>query len=165
MKNKRGYMLIEIILAFVLAIGIAFSIISLTIKLKNKNDEEVVETLISTDQAIISNKFMDYAINLKSEFDCSKIKISDNLKSISYNNINIDNLNKYTTFEITNSEFHNSDKYCKVDSGTIMINIPLYIPQLPDTEYTVNLNYKYQIGDKVPPEIKINIGEAEECTN
>ena len=48
--NNKGYMLVEIILASALAFGLTFFIIDLTIKLKNKNDDLVVETLISTDR-------------------------------------------------------------------------------------------------------------------
>ena len=36
-KNNKGYMLVEIILASVIAFGITYFIVDLTIKLKNKN--------------------------------------------------------------------------------------------------------------------------------
>ena len=56
--NSKGYMLVEIILASVIAFGVAYFIINLTIKLKNKNDDMLVETQVKTDQAIITNKLM-----------------------------------------------------------------------------------------------------------
>ena len=59
--NKKGYMLVEIILASALAFGLAFFIIDLVIRLKNKNDDLLVENLITTDKTIITNKLMSYA--------------------------------------------------------------------------------------------------------
>ena len=70
--NNKGYMLVEIILASVLAFGVAYFITTLTIKVKNKNDDMFVETKVTTDKAIITNKLMEYAINEGENFDCSK---------------------------------------------------------------------------------------------
>ena len=53
--NNKGYMLVEIILASVIAFGVAYFILDLVIKLKNKNDDLFVDTLARTDQAIITN--------------------------------------------------------------------------------------------------------------
>ena len=81
-KNKKlgnkGYLLIEIILASVIAFGLAYFILELTLKLKNKNDDLLVETLISTDNAIISNAVMKYMREHDGEFTCNNISISGN---------------------------------------------------------------------------------------
>ena len=52
--NRKGYMLIEIILASAIAFGIAIFMFLLVVKVKNRNDDMFVETQVATDQAIIS---------------------------------------------------------------------------------------------------------------
>ena len=71
-RNNKGYMLIEIIMAAAIGIGIAIFIVSLIIKIKNKNDDAVVDSLVTTDTTIVTNKLMEYAIAEKEKFDCSK---------------------------------------------------------------------------------------------
>ena len=100
--NNKGYMLVEIILASALAFGLAFFIIDLTIKLKNKNDDLMVETLISTDRAIINNKLMDYAKEEENNFDCSKLTIENN--TIKYDGNIIDIVNDYGNIESDKKE-------------------------------------------------------------
>ena len=51
--DNKGYMLVEIVLASALAVGFAYFLLDLTIKLKNKNDDLFVSTVVLTDQAII----------------------------------------------------------------------------------------------------------------
>ena len=76
--NKKGYMLVEIILASALAFGLAFFIIDLVIRLKNKNNDLLVETLITTDKTIITNKLMSYAKSETKNFACNKLTITGN---------------------------------------------------------------------------------------
>ena len=73
--NNRGYMLVEIILAFVLAMTIIYFITELTIKVKNKNDDLLVKNLSSTDQGIIYNMIMKdlYEGNTYSDIKCEKV--------------------------------------------------------------------------------------------
>ena len=77
--NNKGYMLIEIILASVIAMTVAYFIMDLTIKLKNKNDDLLVKTLVYTDQAIIYNKIMSRITEIEQNPDldlsCNEIKI------------------------------------------------------------------------------------------
>ncbi len=135
--NNKGYMLVEIILASVIAFGIAYFILDLTIKLKNKNDDLLVETQVVTDRTIITNKLMKYAIAEGKNFNCSLVNPSGN--TISYDDQEIDVLNKYTTFT--------GEYYCEnnEESGEINIDIPLNIPQMSDKDYNIKLNYKYKI--------------------
>ena len=42
---------------------------------------------------------------------------------------------------------------CSTDNGKISIKIPIDIPQMPDKEYDIIFDYKYQIGDMIPPEL------------
>lgn len=93
--NNKGYMLVEIILAFSIAMAIMYFITELTIKLKNKNDDLLVRTLTSTDQAIIYNIIMDniYDGNA-SAFDCSNATIDTANKKFTYNSKSVI-LNEY----------------------------------------------------------------------
>ena len=83
--NNKGYMLVEIILAFALAMTIMYFISELTIKVKNKNDDVLVRTLTATDQAIIYNMIMReiYAGNV-SDFSCSDDFIEKENKKFTY---------------------------------------------------------------------------------
>ena len=130
-KNNKGYMLVELILASALAFGMAYFLISLTMKLKDKNDDLLVTTLTKTDQAIITNIIMKdlYETN-GSGFNCNDIKI--NGKNFSYKDkVNI--VNKYATVG-------NND--CNISSDTIEITIPLNVPQLPNEDFNINIKYK-----------------------
>ena len=146
--NNKGYMLVEIILASALAFGLAFFIIDLTIKLKNKNDDLMVETLMSTDRTIINNKLMDYAKEEKDNFECSKLTIENN--TIKYDGNIIDIVNDYGNIE-------SDKKECSTDLGKISIKIPITVPQMPDKEYDIIFDYKYEIGDMIAPTCSLGI--------
>lgn len=136
--NNRGYVLVEIILASVIAFGIAYYMLDLTIKLKNKNDDLLANTLVMTDQAIIQNKLVQY-MNLDGyDFNCDNIEISD--KVISYTDKDgaehiIDIVNKYTTVEGGRTDF------CSVDENNIVhILLPLKIEAINEI-FDVKLDY------------------------
>ena len=102
--NRKGYLLIEIILASAIAFGIAIFIFELTIKVKNRNDDLFVETQMATDQAIISNKLMAFAIAEKENFSCDRLSYDkDNAKEIYYTPVGsstpelVDIVNDYVT--------------------------------------------------------------------
>ena len=119
--NNKGYMLVEIILASVIAFGVAYFILDLVIKLKNKNDDLFVDTLARTDQAIITNTIMRDIYNKNTQFSCenilNNISVEDN--KFKYNDTINDTIiievNKYTTI---------GDITCNVESPNLL-NIPL----------------------------------------
>lgn len=74
--NNKGYMLVEIILAFSIAMAIMYFVVELTIKVKNKNDDLLVRTLTAADQAIIYNMIMSDLYDNGGTFSCSNVKIS-----------------------------------------------------------------------------------------
>ena len=129
--NKKGYMLVEIILASALAFGLAYFILELTLKVKEKDDDLFVETLVATDKTIISNKLMTYVEN--GDFSCDKLQIND--RTIKYGNELIVIVNKYTEV---------GEKSCSVDEYKISVNIPLSVKQMPDKNF--GLNFEYTIG-------------------
>lgn len=129
--NNKGYMLVEIILASVIAFGVAYFIIDLTIKLKNKNDDFFVETQTATDRAIISNKLMDYLKEEKDSFDCNSLSVQD--QKILYKGTVIDTVNEYAVI---------GTKQCDKEDGQFIITIPLEVKQ-QDKDYNVYINYRY----------------------
>ena len=147
--NNKGYMLVEIILASVIAFGVAYVVINLTMKLKNKNDDLLVETQVKTDQAIITNKLMEYAIASGEDFDCSKLSVND--KQIKYDEEVIDIVNDYTTIVYDPSED------CENNTGKININMGLNVPQMADKDFDVQVEYKYEIGDMEPPTCTLKV--------
>ncbi len=133
-SNSKGYMLVEIILAFVVTFAISYFVISLVIKLKNRNDDMMVTTLTSTDQTIISNKLSDLLKEKGKDFDCEKLTI--NGQTISYEDNVIDVLNDYANYKLPIEK----KDWCYVDSegAYIKINIPIEVKQ-QDEYYDVNL--------------------------
>ena len=129
--NRKGYMLVEIILASAIAFGVGYFILQMVINLKNKNDDLLVETLSATDQTIIMNKLMKYA-NSSSDFDCSKLKIND--KKIIYDTDIIDIVNEYVDVGTIS---------CNNDQKLLSITIPLSVKQIKDKSFDINFRYVY----------------------
>ena len=57
--NNRGYLLVEVIVASVLAMTIAYFLIDLTMKLANQNDDYVVNTLLETEKVLMTRDVMN----------------------------------------------------------------------------------------------------------
>ena len=133
--NNKGYMLVEIILASVIAFGVAYFILDLVIKLKNKNDDLFVDTLARTDQAIITNTIMRDIYNKNTQFSCenilNNISVEDN--KFKYNDTIIIEVNKYTTIGTIN---------CEVTSTNLIeLNIPLTV-KTTEKSYNISINTK-----------------------
>ena len=129
--NKKGYMLVEIILASALAFGLAFFIIDLVIRLKNKNDDLLVETLITTDKTIITNKLMSYAELETKDFDCNNLTITGN--TVKYDEEVIDIITDYANV---------GELSCSTAGGKVSITIPVSVSQTPDKDYDITFDYK-----------------------
>ena len=132
--NNRGYVLVEIILASVIAFGIAYYMLDLTIKLKNKNDDILAKTIVQTDKAIIQNKLVEYIEKDTEPFDCNNIIIDPNNKTISYKtNSNL--------IDIINSSYIQVEtKQCVVNDNIVNIIIPLTVTPLNES-FDVKLDY------------------------
>lgn len=128
--NNKGYMLVEIILASVIAFGVAYFILDLVIKLKNKNDDLFVDTLARTDQAIITNTIMRDIYNKNTQFSCenilNNISVEDN--KFKYNDTIIIEVNKYTTIGT-------------IDCKDTLLNIPLTV-NTTKKSYNISINTK-----------------------
>lgn len=125
LKNNKGYMLIEVILASVMAIGVAAFLAGITIKLKNKNDDLLVKSLVSTDQGIIYNTIMEdvYDNDLSVSQVCPKLSASGN--NVSYNGI------------VTIVSEYAKVGTLKCDEGKKLIVIPISVEQLPDENFDI----------------------------
>ena len=134
--NNKGYMLVEIILASVIAFGVAYFILDLVIKLKNKNDDLFVDTLARTDQAIITNTIMRVIYDKKTQFSCDNISVlydgSKFIYKFKYKDTIIE-VNKYTTIGTI---------YCKVKPPNLIeLNIPLTV-KTTKKSYNISINTK-----------------------
>ena len=57
--NKKGYMLVELVLSSVLAMSIAFYLLNLTYQFKNKNEDIYESITYSSDKALITKNIMN----------------------------------------------------------------------------------------------------------
>ena len=129
--NNKGYMLVEIILASVIAFGVAYFILDLVIKLKNKNDDLFVDTLARTDQAIITNTIMRVIYDKKTQFSCDNISVDGNkfkYKDKDKDKDTIIEVNKYTTIGT-------------IDCKDTLLNIPLTV-NTTKKSYNISINTK-----------------------
>ena len=140
--NNRGYMLVEIILASAIAFGMAFFLTNMTIKLKNKNDDMLIETIVSTDQAIISNAIMR---ELKGQ-GCDTIKEPGNelIKLVNVDGSNSKKVYVNDKLVTITSEYATVyDMDCIKDPNTdvtmVRVSVPIRVKQLPDRNFDVEL--------------------------
>lgn len=151
--NNKGYMLVEIILAFSITFILIYFIMDLVIKTKNKNDDLMVETLVRTDQTIITNKLMSYAIDETDGFDCNSLKNNVTDSAVKYGSDTIDIVSKYAKIDKSNVS-------CSTDLGKVSIKIPIKVEQMKDEVFDVVIDYKYDIGDNVAPECELDVDKT-----
>lgn len=77
--NNKGYLIVEVILAGVLTFTMAYFLINLTLKIRNRYDDTNVETVLLNDKTVVTNEVMDDVINNKVknvEYIANGIKIT-----------------------------------------------------------------------------------------
>ena len=79
--NNKGYLLVEIIVASVLAMTITFFLVELTINLKNINDDYYVNTMLETDQILMLEDVMDDL----SSYELVKVEVGLNTVDFTFN--------------------------------------------------------------------------------
>jgi len=126
--DNKGYMLVEIILAVALAMGVGYFLIELTLKVKNTNDDLLVESLVKTDQGIIYNMIM------KDVYNDTSLTIDD-----VYQKIEIDSDNNKVTY---GTEIIFVSDYAQIGNkkkeGNKII-IPIIVKQLPEDNFNVEI--------------------------
>ena len=136
MKNRKGYMLIELILASLIAFALAMYMASLTIKLKNKNDDLLVESLVTTDSAVATNSILKIINEDPNNFDCGLISVDKEKNTIKYNDEVVAVFSSYATLEeafsyCTDVEMDESDQ----------LHIGVDVPQIPDKDFSINIDF------------------------
>lgn len=132
--NNKGYMLVEIILAFAIAMVVMYFITDLTIKLKNKNDDLLVKTLVATDQAIIYNTIMR---DLYSTGDAINCKYVDDKLTITGNTFEYDGFKNIVSKYAVVGNFVCND----IGSNSISLSIPIEVEQLSEEDFNVNIEF------------------------
>lgn len=158
-NNRKGYMLVEIIVASVISFAMAYFLIDITLKLVNKNDDYYVESKILFDKSSITKVIMDdinsnllvgiYDLKNESTEKYIILEFSDGtntgykkieIKGNTINYYNTDTLeysvtlsNKLTIGEITLGK----------ENNTLSISIPVY-SNYSNEDYGINIlvNYK-----------------------
>ena len=145
LKNNKGYMLVEIVLASAIAFAIAAYMIDVTIKLKNKNDDMLAELQAETDKAIIAYKIMGYLRYLFHHlsykwgegFGCANnnsSSVNRNGKQIRYKNTVLDTVNTFTNVGAPS---------CTKSNNRFVIKVPLTVDALPGKRFDVVVVYRY----------------------
>ena len=118
--NNKGYLMVEIIVASVIAMGLAYFILEIVIDLKNRNEDYYVNTLLETDKALMTREVMN---------DISNYKI----KSITSNNIDyvefvfyINGEEKHKRITITKENGVSIFKYGFYELGAYVIDAQYY---------------------------------------
>ena len=133
--NNKGYMLVEIILAFSICFALMYFLMDIVIKVKNKNDDLLVEATVKTDQAIITNRLMEYIISEKETFSCNIDKENNAIK-YNENILTVVDSNAVVTIDSNSCINDTTNKI-------VTINIPIEVKQMPDKNFNVNINYNY----------------------
>ena len=156
MNNRKGYMLIEIILAFALAVVILAFVFNLIIKLKNKNDDTMVESLTMTDTAVVTNKLMQYIEDEGDKFDCNKLSVEDGILKYGEGN-DAEVVNVFNEYAIVNGY------ECTVDNDIVNVHIDVDVAQIPNKDFDINVSYtvnKEEYSNLLYPQIMIKIYET-----
>ena len=147
--NNKGYLLVEIIVAIVLALGIAYFLMNLTIKF-SKTDEDIYQSITWTnDKNIITNMIMEDVENYNL---ISVTKINDYSVSFKFSDNNVgDNGIKKLVIDIDKKmvcygdyekEFDNALEVSEVEisikDGYTSVKVPM-ISKYSDEDYGVKL--------------------------
>ena len=122
--NRKGYLTIEIILASVMAVVIAFFLIDLTMKLADTTDNAYADTVLVTDKALVIKNIKE---NLEKDI-CSRgaitsVNCTNNACNITMNDNSVitlsvtDNVVRYTGSESYTKKIDNSLSNIKLTSS------------------------------------------------
>jgi len=179
--NNKGYMFVEIIVASVISLVIAYFLINITIKMVNLNSDYYIESILEVDKNLITKEIMD-DINSKelikvkklsgniveftfkdNDLDIKKtLEVTDNViryndfsKKIS-NNVNVGNIKIKTS--CVNGNF-DENNWCTDAKAYLTIDIPIYTNYSSDN-FGINIVINYlthevivEIPDGFKPEL------------
>ena len=88
--NKKGYMLVEIIISFTLAMSIAYYLLNLTYKFKNMDEDIYMSTIFIKDKILVTKNIMnDIDRGTVSDIPAS---VDENTSSITFNLVTYRNI-------------------------------------------------------------------------
>ena len=169
--NNKGYMLVEIIVASVIALVMAYFLIDITIRLVNKNNDYYVESVLLTDKNLVTKEIMeDINDNSNNDILLTSINVTnsgDNIVTVelSFNNetskdLIIDkssNIIKYGNYEKKMSSDLSIKEFSISKDSTqkqLYIRIPAYT-NYSDIDYGISLVIPYiEDIEVILPEIK-----------
>lgn len=127
--NKKGYMLVEIIISFTIAMGIAYYLMNLTYKFKNVVEDIYQDTLYMKDKENITK-------NIMNDLDNKTIKsITESTNTVSFS-IKEDNFQR--KIKITRNDNGTTIEYGKVDGNHFIED---------ETYYKKNFEKSLQVGN------------------
>ncbi len=160
--NKKGYLLVEVIISSVLALILAYFLIDITVDLKNRNSDNYIDTVLATDKALITKEVMndinnyelvgvakigDYQVNLtfydeEADAQFSKsLTIDANSRIVSYGNFSKQLAEELNVNELTvTCETGNTN--CANSNGILYINLSANT-NYSKVDYGINLLIPY----------------------
>ena len=169
--NNKGYMLVEIIVASVIALVMAYFLIDITIRLVNKNNDYYVESVLLTDKNLVTKEIMeDINDNSNNDILLTSINVTNSgddivTAELSFNNrtskdLIIDkgsNIIKYGNYEKKMSSDLSIKEFIISKDSTqkqLYIRIPAYT-NYSDIDYGISLVIPYTDDiEVILPEIK-----------
>ena len=156
--NNKGYLLVEIIVASVLAMTIAYFLIDLTLNLKEKNDDVFVDTILITDKVLITDQIMRDINNYK------LTKINQNVETPNIVDLTFTNFTKRITITNNNDQYifqyglidetnnYNSNAYYKEFNSSLDVRNPIITTSCYQDNNFISCNSNHDKGL-----LKINI--------
>ena len=148
-KNNKGYMLVEIIVASAIALVMAYFLIDITIKLVDKNNDYYIDSVLLTDKNIITKEIMD---DINSKKLVSVVVNDDHTQAtLTYDDnttkeIIIDKENKiikYGNYTKKLSDEINLEEITLLnDNNILVINLPIYTNYSKE-DYGIKLTLPY----------------------
>ena len=131
-KDNQGYMLIEIVIASVIALVMAYFLIDITLKLVNKNNDYYLNSVFLADKNIVTKEIMD---DINSKKLVKVEKVDDNKVILTYDdgtekNLNIEEETKTITYgnykKQMSKELNMDEIQIEADGNILKISIPMY---------------------------------------
>lgn len=134
--NRKGYMLVEIVIASVLAFGIAYYLLNLTYKFKNTNTDLQESYIYTKDKLVITKNIMSdlengivsevnkiedgvtFKIRLGDKIESRKLVINKENKYIEYGKTN----DSYSSFITNDSSYYKKELEKSLDFNDLIIN-------------------------------------------
>ena len=139
--NNKGYLIIEVILAGALTFAMAYFLINLTLKIRNKSDDVNVETVMLNDKTVVTNEIMSDVVGNKVK---NIVKIDNGIKinfedGTSKDLTIVNNTINYGTYtKKFNKNAIVGNVYIKRNGNYFLIEIPVST-KYSDKDYGINI--------------------------